>query len=56
MVWQIGAALGGLVANLAGFSTLGGLADAQHAAVWLSATFAAAPLLAAVVARRVVVR
>ncbi|AYQ44493.1 MFS transporter [Burkholderia lata] len=52
----IGAALGGLVANLAGFSTPGGLAGAQQAAVWLFATFAAAPLLAAVVARRVAVR
>ncbi len=49
----IGAALGGLVANLAGFSTPGGLAGAQHAAAWLFALFAAAPLLAAVVARRV---
>ncbi|WP_235995833.1 MFS transporter [Burkholderia aenigmatica] len=52
----IGAALGGLVANLAGFSTPGGLAGAQHAAVSLFATFAVAPLLAAVVARRVPVR
>ncbi|MDR0242673.1 MAG: MFS transporter [Burkholderia sp.] len=52
----IGAALGGLVANLAGFSTPGGLAGAQHAAAWLFASFAVAPLLAAVVARRVPVR
>ncbi|MXN76588.1 MFS transporter [Burkholderia sp. 4701] len=52
----IGAALAGLVANLAGFSTPGGLAGAQHAAAWLFAVFAAAPLLAAAVARRVPVR
>lgn len=52
----IGAALGGLVANLAGFSTPGGIAGAQHAAAWLFGLFAAAPLLAAVVARRVPVR
>ncbi|TCW85853.1 MFS transporter [Burkholderia sp. SRS-46] len=52
----IGAALAGLVANLAGFSTPGGLAGAQHAAAWLFAVFAAAPLLAALVARRVPVR
>lgn len=52
----IGSALAGLVANLAGFSAPGGLAGAQHAAAWLFAVFAAAPVLAAVVARRVRVR
>ncbi|MGV4850170.1 MFS transporter, partial [Burkholderia pseudomallei] len=45
--------LAGLVANLAGFSAPGGLAGAQHAAAWLFAVFAAAPVLAAIVARRV---
>ncbi|MGV4654527.1 MFS transporter, partial [Burkholderia pseudomallei] len=49
----IGSALAGLVANLAGFSAPGGLAGAQHAAAWLFAVFAAAPVLAAIVARRV---
>ncbi|KVD74030.1 MFS transporter [Burkholderia sp. ABCPW 14] len=49
----IGSALAGLVANLAGFSEPGGLAGAQHAAAWLFAVFAAAPVLAALVARRV---
>jgi MFS family permease len=49
----IGSALAGLVANLAGFSEPGGLVGAQHAAVWLFAVFATAPVLAALVARRV---
>lgn len=49
----IGAALAGIVANLAGFSDPGGLAGAQQAALWVFAVFAIAPLLATLVARRV---
>ena len=48
----IGAAIAGLVANAAGLTTPGGLAGAQSAAVWLFASFAVAPLLAALLARR----
>ncbi|MBB4819565.1 MFS family permease [Pseudomonas alcaligenes] len=50
----IGAALAGLVANAAGLSVPGGVAGAQSAAIWLFAGFALAPLLAALLARRVI--
>ncbi|MFL9887838.1 MFS transporter [Paraburkholderia agricolaris] len=42
-----GSALAGLVANGAGLTTLAPLPGAQHTALWLFATFAFAPLLAA---------
>jgi Na+/proline symporter len=42
-----GSALAGLVANGAGLTTLAPLPGAQHTALWLFATFAVAPLLAA---------
>lgn len=48
----IGAAVAGLVANAAGLSEPGGKAGAQSAAVWLFASFALAPALAALLARR----
>lgn len=48
----IGAAIAGLVANAAGLITPGGVAGAQSAAVWLFASFALAPALAALLARR----
>ena len=48
----IGAAVAGLVANAAGLSVPGGLAGARSAAVWLFASFALAPALAALLARR----
>lgn len=50
----VGAALAGLVANAAGLSVPGGVAGAQSAAIWLFAGFALAPLLAALLARRVI--
>ncbi|MBU9170212.1 MFS transporter [Burkholderia gladioli] len=49
----IGSALAGLVANLGGFTEPGGLAGARQAAMWLFAAFAIAPLLAAILVRRV---
>ncbi|MEX3630306.1 MAG: MFS transporter [Burkholderia sp.] len=49
----IGSALAGLVANLGGFTEPGGLPGARQAAVWLFATFAIAPLLVAILVRRV---
>lgn len=49
----IGAAIAGLVANAAGLIQPGGVAGAQSAAVWLFASFALAPLLAALLARRI---
>ncbi|MDF3839348.1 MFS transporter [Cupriavidus basilensis] len=49
----IGAAVAGLVANAAGITSPGGTAGAQSAAAWLFASFAMAPALAAVVARRI---
>ncbi|WP_326533863.1 MFS transporter [Pseudorhodoferax sp.] len=48
----IGAAVAGLVANAAGLSAPGGVAGAQSAAAWLFASFALAPALAALLARR----
>jgi predicted MFS family arabinose efflux permease len=50
----VGAALAGLVANAAGLTQPGGNAGAQSAAVWLFASFAVAPALAALLARRIV--
>ncbi|MBB1598526.1 MFS transporter [Variovorax sp. UMC13] len=48
----VGAAVAGLVANAAGLSAPGGVAGAQSAALWLFASFALAPLAAALLARR----
>ncbi|WP_448952492.1 MFS transporter [Labrys neptuniae] len=48
----IGAALAGMVVNLAGLSNPGGAAGTAHAAFWLLAVFAAAPLLACFTALR----
>lgn len=50
----VGAAIAGLVANAAGLTQPGGNAGAQSAAVWLFASFALAPALAALLARRIV--
>lgn len=50
----VGAAVAGLVANAAGLTQPGGNAGAQSAAVWLFASFAVAPALAALLARRIV--
>ncbi|MDQ1814891.1 MFS transporter [Massilia sp. CCM 9210] len=47
----IGAAVAGLVANAAGLTEPGGKAGAQSAAMWLFASFALAPALAALLAR-----
>jgi hypothetical protein len=47
----IGAAIAGLVANAAGLIAPGGAAGAQSAAAWLFASFALAPLLAALLVR-----
>lgn len=49
----IGAAIAGLVANAAGLIQPGGVDGAQSAAVWLFVSFALAPLLAALLARRI---
>jgi len=49
----IGAAIAGLVANAAGLIQPGGVVGAQSAAVWLFVSFALAPLLAALLARRI---
>ncbi|NUA32008.1 MFS transporter [Cupriavidus basilensis] len=49
----IGAAVAGLVANAAGLSTPGGTEGAQSAARWLFASFALAPALASLAARRI---
>lgn len=49
----IGAAVAGLVANAAGLTEPGGKAGAQSAALWLFASFALAPALAALLARRI---
>ena len=49
----IGAAVAGLVTNAAGVSEPGGKAGAQSAALWLFASFALAPALAALLARRI---
>ncbi|MES2364057.1 MAG: MFS transporter [Pseudomonadota bacterium] len=50
----VGAAIAGLVANAAGLTQPGGNAGAQSAAVWLFASFALAPALAALLAHRIV--
>lgn len=50
----IGAAMAGLVANAAGLTEPGGIEGAQSAARWLFASFALAPVLAAVLARRLI--
>jgi len=48
----IGAAIAGLVVNAAGITAPGGAAGAQSAAVWLFLSFALAPALAMLLARR----
>ncbi|MES2186252.1 MAG: MFS transporter [Pseudomonadota bacterium] len=48
----VGAAVAGLVANAAGLTHPGGTAGAQAAAAWLFGSFALAPALAALLARR----
>jgi predicted MFS family arabinose efflux permease len=47
-----GAALAGLIANLAGLAHPGGVAGASHAALWLFAGFTSMPALAILTARR----
>ncbi len=47
-----GSALGGMLTNLAGMTTPGDAAGASHAAAWLFGVAAIAPLLAALVMRR----
>jgi MFS family permease len=49
----IGAAVAGLVANAAGLLSPGGMEGARSAAAWLFASFAAAPALAFLLARRI---
>ncbi|WP_119271158.1 MFS transporter [Taklimakanibacter deserti] len=49
-----GTASAGMVANVAGIATPGGLAGASHAALWLAVVFAAAPAFAIAVAFKVV--
>lgn len=49
----IGAAVAGLVANAAGLLSPGGIEGAQSAAAWLFASFAVAPALACLLARRI---
>ncbi|RYX91995.1 MAG: MFS transporter [Comamonadaceae bacterium] len=49
----IGAAVAGLVANSAGLIQPGGATGAKSAAIWLFASFSLAPLMAAVLARRI---
>lgn len=49
----VGAAVAGLVANAAGLANPGGVAGAQSAAAWLFASFAVAPALAMLLARRI---
>jgi FtsH-binding integral membrane protein len=50
----LGAALAGMVANLAGLTDPGGVAGTANAASWLFGVFALAPLLGILTARRVV--
>lgn len=49
----LGAAAAGTLANLAGITNPGGVEGAANAALWLCATFAVAPLLGIVIARRI---
>ncbi len=49
----VGAAVAGLVANAAGLTNPGGPVGARSAAVWLFVSFALAPALAALLARRI---
>ncbi|WP_066270976.1 MFS transporter [Hydrogenophaga palleronii] len=49
----VGAAVAGLVANVAGLTDPGGVPGARSAAVWLFASFALAPALATLLARRI---
>ena len=48
----LGAATAGMVANLAGLANPGGVIGISHAALWLFASFAVAPALAIMTARR----
>jgi len=48
----LGAATAGMVANLAGLATPGGIIGISRAALWLFASFAIAPALAVMMARR----
>ena len=52
----VGAAVAGLVANAAGLTVPGGSEGARSAAIWLFASFAIAPVLAALLARRLVAK
>jgi predicted MFS family arabinose efflux permease len=47
-----GSALGGLVTNLAGMTSPGGMAGAASASAWLFGCYAATPVLAALAIRR----
>jgi hypothetical protein len=49
----VGASIAGLVVNAAGISTPGGAAGAQSAAAWLFFSFALAPAMAMLLARRI---
>ena len=51
-----GAALAGMVANIAGLTDPGGIEGTASAAVWLFAVFALAPVVGVLIARRVVQR
>lgn len=50
----LGAALGGMVVNLAGINEPGGISGASNAALWLCVLFALAPLSGVFVARKAV--
>jgi predicted MFS family arabinose efflux permease len=50
--YAFGSALGGLVTNLAGLTSPGGIAGAASASAWLFGSYAAAPVLAALAIRR----
>ena len=49
---SFGSALGGLVTNLAGMTSPGGMAGAASASAWLFGSYAIAPVLAALAIRR----
>ena len=50
----LGAALAGMVANIAGLTEPGGIEGTASAAVWLFGVFALAPVVGVLIARRVV--
>lgn len=49
MAMAFGAAIAGLIANMGGLTTPGGIGGAENASILLFGTFALAPLLAALI-------